>query len=83
MGGGQITVALSSLGSSGAAGAAANFDPSQSYTLILATAGSGITGFNAASFQVDTSSFQNSLGNGHFFVAQDGSNLDLNFTPGA
>lgn len=79
--GDQITIALSSLGSNGSAGAAANFDPCQSYVLTLVTASGGITGFDAASFQVDTSSFQNSLGGGHFFVAQDGNNLNLDFTP--
>ncbi len=79
--GDQITIGLSSLGSNGTAGAAANFDPGQSYVLTLVTAGGGITGFDAASFQVDTSGFQNSLGSGHFFVAQEGNNLNLDFTP--
>ena len=81
MAGDQITVALSSLGGNGTAGAAANFDPSQSYGFVLATAGGGITGFAASMFTVDTSGFQNSLGGSHFFVALDGNNLDLDFTP--
>ena len=79
--GNQITLGLVSLNANGTAGASANFDPGQSYSFTLVTADGGITGFNAGAFAVDTGSFQNRLGSGHFFVAQDGNSLDLDFTP--
>lgn len=79
--GNQITVGLASLDGNGAAGTAANFDPSQPYVLTLVTAAGGIQGFDASAFQVDTSGFQNNLNGGHFFVAQSGNNLNLDFAP--
>jgi hypothetical protein len=46
----------------------------------LVSAGS-ISGFNSLDFSVNTSGFQNSLNGGSFFFSENGSALDLNFTP--
>jgi autotransporter-associated beta strand protein len=66
-------------------GTASTFNPSQSYSWTLLSAGS-ITmtgGFNSAAFTFDTSNFSNSLAGGFFSVTDPGSgpNLMLNFTP--
>jgi autotransporter-associated beta strand protein len=58
----------------------ASFNSSQAYTWTLLSAGS-ITGFDPTAFYIDTSSFQNPLNGGSFFVSDSGSALDLNFTP--
>jgi T5SS/PEP-CTERM-associated repeat protein len=60
----------------------ANFNSALSYSWTLITSSSGITGFNANDFVVNSSEyFQNSIGSGHFFVTDFGSELVLNFTP--
>ncbi|MFY9925900.1 MAG: autotransporter-associated beta strand repeat-containing protein [Opitutaceae bacterium] len=66
-------------------GTASSFNPSQSYSWTLLSAGS-ITmtgGFNSLAFTFDTSNFSNSLAGGFFSVTDPGSgpNLMLNFTP--
>ncbi|MBJ7260156.1 MAG: autotransporter-associated beta strand repeat-containing protein, partial [Chthoniobacterales bacterium] len=67
-------------------GSALNFDPSQSYTWTILTAASGITGFSADKFLINTGAangtagFANALAGGSFSMAQNGNNLDLVFT---
>ncbi len=58
----------------------AGFNSSQPYTWTLLSAGS-VSGFDSNSFLIDTSSFQNPLNGGSFFVSENGNALDLNFTP--
>ncbi len=58
----------------------ATFNPNQAYSWTLVSAGS-ISGFDPLDFSVNTSGFQNLLGGGSFFVSENGSALDLNFTP--
>jgi fibronectin-binding autotransporter adhesin len=58
----------------------ATFNPNQAYSWTLVSAGS-ISGFDPLDFSVNTSGFQNPLGGGSFFVSENGSELDLNFTP--
>ncbi len=58
----------------------AGFDSSSNYTWQIAS-GTSVTGFDPSAFTIDTSSFQNSLGTGQFFLTQSGNDLFLNFTP--
>lgn len=72
--------------SGGAAGQAANFDPTTNFTWKIAEAGGGITGFAADKFQVNVSAFNgaagfsNALGGGSFSVAQSGNAINVVFT---
>jgi hypothetical protein len=63
-------------------GTANSFDPSQTYSWMLISAGS-ITGtFNPNAFAVDSSTFfSNAAGIGQFYVTESGNDLMLNFTP--
>lgn len=67
-------------------GVAANFNPALPYQWTLLSTGTGITGFSASDFSINTSfnsqlSFENGIGQGQFFVSQVGNDLMLNFTP--
>ncbi len=66
--------------SSGSAGAVHDFDGSQSYSWVIATTTTGITGFSADKFAVDTSGLSNS-NSGTFGVDESGNNLVLTYTP--
>jgi hypothetical protein len=79
----RFTVALITLDGSNNPASLADFNPSLSYTFVLATAAGGIIGFNAAEFTVDTSGFQNSLLGGSFSIGQSGNDLIAQFQPGA
>jgi len=59
-------------------GAVSDFDPDLDYHWTFLTTSAGISGFDAASFFIDTSAFSNPLG-GHFSVSQVGKNLQLNY----
>jgi autotransporter-associated beta strand protein len=51
------------------------------YTLVLATSG-GLSGFDAASFQLDASAFTSSYASqAQFYLTSSGNDLMLNFTP--
>lgn len=92
---GGYNINLWSLSSTGpdVSGNALNFVGTSNYSWILASASSGITGFNAADFVINsgafngTDGFTNPLAGGDFSIAQSGNNLVLNFTavpePGA
>jgi fibronectin-binding autotransporter adhesin len=58
-----------------------NLNNTLSYSWVIASAPSGITGFNANAFTFDTTYFGASLGIGSFFVTQSGNDMLLNFTP--
>ncbi|MDP8262421.1 MAG: PEP-CTERM sorting domain-containing protein [Candidatus Ancaeobacter aquaticus] len=58
---------------------AANFDNSDPYSWIIATASGEITDFSADKFTIDDSLFTNALGGGSFGIEQDGSNINLTF----
>ena len=60
-------------------GLAADFDPTQNDSWLIADASGGILGFDPAAFQINTSGFSNSLGGGHFAVAQSGNSVYLDF----
>ncbi len=78
--GSPFTLSLTSLNASGAAGALATFDNTNSYSWTLATAGS-FTGFNASAITINSSGFTNALGGGTFSTSVSGGNLLLNFSP--
>lgn len=74
-----FTLALNSLTSGNATGETGNFDDTTDYSFTFLTTGTGITGFSADKFQLDTSGFQNPF-SGSWSVAQDGNALVLNYT---
>ena len=76
----QFAVNVVSLDSNDDIAALTDFSPRQGYRFVLVTS-TGISGFDAADFSVNTSGFANSLQGGGFSVVQDGNNLDLVFTP--
>lgn len=76
--GSKFTIKVVSLSGS-AAGSAANFDNTQNYTWRIATASGGVTGFDASKLSVDTSSFANAQGTGHFIITQSGNDINLQF----
>jgi hypothetical protein len=58
----------------------ATFSSTTAYSWTLLSAGA-ITGFAANVFAVNTSGFQNLLNGGSLAVVENGSQIDLNFTP--
>ncbi len=71
--GAEFNIKLTSLTLGNAAGLASNFNEALSYTWLLADFG-GITGFDAAAFNIDTSTFQNPF-TGSFGVSLGGGAL--------
>lgn len=63
-------------------GTTANFDSTHGYSWTFVSAANGITGFDAAAFQVSTTNFQNAF-TGSFGVSQAGNSLLLSYTPAA
>jgi autotransporter-associated beta strand protein len=76
----RFMIAVRSIDPGSGLGGLSNFNSSQPYSWTLVSAGS-ISGFNSLDFSVNTSGFQNSLNGGSFFFSENGSALDLNFTP--
>jgi len=70
-------------------GAAINFNNANPYSWTLASTTTGVTGFNAGNFIINTAAnngaggFTNDLGGGTFGLSVSGHNLLLNFTPAA
>lgn len=62
-------------------GDAANFDPLQSYSWIIATAQCGIIGFSPERFVIEASGFSNAPDWRRFSITSDGANLILNYSP--
>ncbi len=77
--GGRFIVALQ------AGSPLAGWNPDVAGSWTIATASSGISGFSASDFSVDTTDFAqfNSLGNGIFSFQTSGNNLNLIFSPQA
>jgi hypothetical protein len=61
-------------------GAAANFDLTQDYSLLIAQASGGVTGFDPASISVGISGFPHSLPGREFTVSESGGGVFLNLT---
>ncbi len=84
--GNPFVIHVSSLNSSlDLPGFANNFDNTQQYSWIIATASGGISGFDPSAFTIDasglagTTGFYNDMGNGAFILQQSGNNINLNF----
>jgi autotransporter-associated beta strand protein len=73
-------IEITSLTPANIAGEAANFVDSEDYTWTIASASSGIAGFSADAFFLDTSNFQNSF-TGDFSIGVSGNDLVLTYTP--
>ncbi len=78
----RFTLQVIGLNAAGLAGAISGFNNAQTYTWSLLSA-TGITGFSADKFAIDSSAFAaaNPLGGGWFSVSQSGNSLNLVFTP--
>jgi MYXO-CTERM domain-containing protein len=77
-----FTINLTSKTLGNLAGEADGFDPTVSYTFLLATAADGITGFNPAAFTLNTSAFTNPF-TGAWSIAANGDSLSLIYTGGS
>jgi len=73
-------IGLVSLGADGAAGLLGDFDPTQSYSWMIASADKSL-GFSPDAFRIDASQFANELAGGRFAIAQSGQDIVLTFTP--
>jgi hypothetical protein len=78
--GSPFTINLTSLLANNTAGSVINFNNTTNYSYTVATASSGITGFGAENFSLNTSGFVNALGGGSWSIAQSGNDLNLIFT---
>lgn len=74
------TIYVTSLDADNNPGEAENFDPMQNYTWIIATADSGLTGFDPGKFAIDTSAFLNAPDTARFSLSSDGYNLSLTYS---
>jgi len=74
---------ISLLAADNTAGNASNFDAYSSYSFAIATAAGGISGFDAAYFDIMTAGFSNSMGSpgatGSWSIAQNGNSINLNY----
>lgn len=77
-----FTIDVSSLTLGNVAGLAANFDANQNHTYLIATASSGISGFSADKFTLDTADFANTT-SGTWSLSQSGNDLSLVYTTSA
>ena len=78
--GNKFNLKIVSLTLANASGQIANFDNTVTYIWTIASASGGISGFNAANFNLIASSFQNIVGAGTFTLSQSGNDLNLIFT---
>jgi hypothetical protein len=74
----RFTIAAVSLTESNLPGLPAHFDPAQSYQWVIATASSGVTGFDPPKFAIDATQFASS---GLFALTASGNSMILSFTP--
>jgi hypothetical protein len=77
--GNKFNIDITSLTTGDAAGPASDFDPTQSYSWVIASAAGGITAFDPTAFNLETSHFANSY-SGTFGIATSGNNLELTYT---
>ncbi len=75
----RFTLQLQTFSPGGGAGQLTGFDPNANYAWQIATVSGRITGFDARTFQIDTTGFADAY-NGTFSVASDGASLYLDYT---
>jgi len=78
--GSKFTLKLVSMATTNTAGLVPDFNRTNGYTWVVATASGGLLNFDAGKFAMDTSSFSNAF-SGAFSVAVQGNNLVVNYTP--
>ncbi len=78
--GSKFNIDITSLTLANAAGAVSDFDNTNSYSWVIASTTTGVTGFDTNAFALNTAGFVNSLGSGSFSLSTNGNNLLLNFT---
>lgn len=78
---GAFKLSLVTLLGNGQAGSLSDFNPLVPFSLTVATAAGGITGFASGLFAIDLSAFANDLDGGSFAVEAQGNSLKLNYTP--
>ena len=78
--GSKFAVKLVSMTNTTTAGRVPDFQTTNSYTWVVATASGGILNFDASKFAIDASSFSNAY-TGVFSVALQGNNLVVNYLP--
>lgn len=78
--GDRFTLDLRSLTLANLSGNPANFDPLLDYSWVIASAGGGVSGFNADAFEIVRSGFT-ALADGTFGVALSGNNVQVFYTP--
>jgi len=73
-----FVVDVTSMTLANAAGAVHDFNNANNYSWVIASAAGGISGFDAAKFDLDTSHFSNDLNEGNFTIDRSGAgNTDL------
>lgn len=78
--GSKFNINITSLTLANSAGNVHDFDNTSDYTWTILTTTSGISGFDATAFNLNTSGFSNPLGAaGLFVIEQNGNNLQLRF----
>ncbi len=78
----KFTISIVSLDpNSYQSGVPGNFDNTQQYDWIIASAANGITGFDPSKFTINAASFESSLGGGSFRLLVSGVNMVLEFDP--
>jgi len=75
--GSKFNINITSLDLANAAGNVHDFDNTTEYTWTILKTTTGITGFNSAAFNLNTSAFSNPLGNARFAVETANGGLDL------
>jgi autotransporter-associated beta strand protein len=80
--GNKFTVKLGSMADATTPGLVPDFDPSATYTWVIATASGGIQNFDPSTFVVDASAFSNPH-TGSFGVTNIGTSLAVTYTPGS
>ena len=81
--GSKFNVNLATLTLANAVGEMANFNNTLAYAWAIATASGGITGFDAAAFNLNTAGFANATAGGSFGIITNNNTLYVTFIPAA
>ncbi|MEO5803583.1 MAG: autotransporter-associated beta strand repeat-containing protein, partial [Verrucomicrobiota bacterium] len=78
--GNKFIINITSLTLANAPGAVSDFSEINSYSWVIASTTTGVTGFDTNAFTLNTNNFVNGLGSGSFSLSIIGNDLILNFT---